>query len=313
MTEVMKSDWKRIDTALANFMEQLNAMPSTAAVLQELRAEEPENWNELLEQAKGHKIVLRESPDPVQRARLFLKLCDHVAVTGGDRCMHLMRLVKPGESNLPTIVSSFKEQVFLPLYTYFDERIEDGDFLLALLWRYKRWVEWFAHEDLVRAYGPGPGVAQKQRPGSWAEKHLDRHLRRFLMEQGVGFPFSQPTTREGRADVVIQHGDKPLPLEIKVFDGQNRSKAHIKAGFTQAVQYAEDYQSPFGYLVVFNVSESTVLQFGDKSDEVVPRLDHKNKAVFCTQVQVSDLGAPSKRDGQVLHLTLADLANEESA
>lgn len=138
----------------------------------------------------------------------------------------------------------FKEQVFLPFYRYIFEKVSDGDFLLYLLYRFKFNVEWFDKCRFYEIYQNNP-----------KEELLDAELRRFLFNEGIDYPYSTPKTASGRPDIVLHVEEKPLPLEIKIFDPERSySKGHISAGFSQAKRYADDYAQHLGYLVIFNPS-----------------------------------------------------------
>jgi hypothetical protein len=71
----------------------------------------------------------------------------------------------------------------MPLFDYLSERIGEDSSVLFLLERYVRRVEWFERERLHEAY------AADTRQG---EKVYDEDLRRFLFDQGINMPFSQP-------------------------------------------------------------------------------------------------------------------------
>jgi len=186
----------------------------------------------------------------------------------------------PSSRRFAEQVSSFLKRVYLPLSSYLEDCLYATDDLLALLWQYKRLVEWFDQGELV-------GLDEKQH---------ERHLSRFLMAHGVPYPFNQPHIPEARPDIVLPFEKQPLPLEIKLYDGSNKDRAYIRTGFGQATDYAEKYQSPFGYYVVYNHSVEGRLQFGESTDSV-PALTAHNKVIFCIPIQVARLGAPSGGDG----------------
>lgn len=310
MQEVMKCDWTRFGNCLEHFLAQLETDTALANVLRAVEAGRPPDQEAYVATLFQHGVVLADPVDPLIRASLFLELCRKVTERGVNRSLSLMSCTSPHDRNHSSVVASFKEQVFLPLYHYLDEQLDDGDYLLALLLHYKRYVEWFAHEDLVIKMERKLGSFQAR---DWDEALLDHHLRRFLMEQGVDYPFSRPKTREGEVDIVIPQGGKCLPLEVKVYDGDSRTQAHLRAGFHQATQYAEDYQSAYGYYVIFNVS-TRPLTFGTDSADGFARLSDRNHDVFCICVQVTDLGPPSKRkELKSVQITEADLIEQTGA
>jgi len=192
--------------------------------------------------------------------------------------------------NLKERLATFKSDFFSPLMDELDRCLVKGDWLLGLLWRYKREVEWFEQDELLAKFGPARGEGQ-----DWLEDDLERHLQRFLHRSGVAFPFSQPRIPEARPDIVLPSEKTPLPIELKVHDGAKRGVRHVLGGVAQALDYAQKYQSPFGYLVVFNVANAW-LQIGADPKPGVPRVDKQNKAIFIVPIQVTRMGAPSKRN-----------------
>jgi hypothetical protein len=310
MQEVMKSDWARFDQSLRHFFAQTRSVKPLAGILESLTQSLDDELNEHADFVSSTTgAILHEPEDSKVRAALFLELCGRVVAKGVRPSMFLMNSANPHEQGFPAIVAGFKEQVFLPLYSYLDEQFDEGDYLLALLRQYKRYVEWFAHDDLKLLI---QRKSASYTAGDWPEELLDSHLRRFLMEQGVAYPFSRPKTREGEVDIVVPDGEDCLPLEVKVYDSVGRTQAHLRHGFHQAVQYAEDYQSSFGYYVIFNVS-SRPLTIGDDAGEGFSRISDRNHDIFCLCVQVADLGAPSKRGGaKSVHIPVADLTARDS-
>jgi len=60
-------------------------------------------------------------------------------------------------------------------------------------------------------------------------------LRRFLFEQGIDYPFSQPRSASGQSDVVAMvDEDDPLICEVKLYNGRNSSKRYVAKGVQQA-------------------------------------------------------------------------------
>jgi len=181
----------------------------------------------------------------------------------------------------------FTGQLFLPLYHFYDERIDDVDILLYLLLKYKRLSEWFDREEIFNLAQADPGKR---------EASLDSQLRRFLMVEGFDYPFSTPHSPKGRADIVVHFEEKPLPLEIKIFDGESYGKSYLRKGFNQALKYAEDYHQATGYLVVFNLSDK-LLQFGKNStSDYFPKVEVQNKTIFIIPVNVQPVTVSASQE-----------------
>ncbi len=102
------------------------------------------------------------------------------------------------------------EAVVDPLVNFLHDQIDDGGNVLYLIERFKLKSEWFRRKELYTLYTGHTSVG---------EASLDQELRASLFEGGVDYPFSQPSSPSGEADIVALLGsDDPLVLEVKVFD-----------------------------------------------------------------------------------------------
>ena len=168
-----------------------------------------------------------------------------------------------------------------PLANYLDDRIDDTGNLLYLLQRFKLKAEWFRKQELKQMYLDDTASG---------EAHLDRVLREALFDGGVDFPFSQPDSPSGRADVVsLDDSEDPLVLEAKVFDpDRGKGKSHLRQGFHQVLRYANDYQQSVGYLVAFNCSGNQLVWPSEDSaeGEFPPRILHDGKTFFLIAIDI---------------------------
>jgi hypothetical protein len=115
------------------------------------------------------------------------------------------------------------EQIVEPLIEYLQEHLGEATDVIYLLERYVRRLEWFEKQPLWVAY---------ESDRSHGEVVYDTDLRRFLFEQGIDFPFSQPRSASGEADVVAElSSDDPLVCEVKLFDGDSCGKAYVGKGY----------------------------------------------------------------------------------
>ena len=110
----------------------------------------------------------------------------------------------PSEKSPDAGARTATEAVIEPFIEFLQERIGEASNVLYLLERYVRRVEWFEQERLWAAY---------QADTAHGEHIYDTDLRRFLFEQGIDYPFSQPKSASGQSDVVANvDGDDPLRL-----------------------------------------------------------------------------------------------------
>ncbi len=211
------------------------------------------------------------------RAAYLLFVCEYFidTATEGNTWQKMRNVFR---SSNDEDFDEFKDQFFLPLYSYYDERIDDQDLLLYLLTKYKHLSEWFDRDSMYELASSDT---------RHTEYLLDKHLRRFLVVEGVSNPFSTPSSPMGRADIVVNVDEEPLPLEVKIFNDENSyGRAYMRKGFNQALRYANDNHQPAGYLVVFNLTEK-LLQFGqDSSADLFPKIEVQNKTIFVVVVNI---------------------------
>ena len=175
----------------------------------------------------------------------------------------------------------FTEAVLDPLVNFLHDQIDDTGNVLYLIERFKLRAEWFKRDELYNLY---------QAHISVGETSLDRELRAGLFEGGIDYPFSQPLSPSGKADVVALLGsDDPLVLEVKVFDPERgKGKRQLQQGFHQVLRYADDYNQSLGYLVIFNCSDRQLVISSEESSEAEfpPRINYAGKTVFAISIDV---------------------------
>jgi hypothetical protein len=191
-----------------------------------------------------------------------------------------------GSRRYQDMFTDFFGQVMVPLCSYIDERIDDGDLMLYTLSRCQRECGWFEASDLV-------ALAQNTESRK-LEEAMDTHLRAWLFREGIDYPFSTPRSPSGRADIVVWQGEEPLAIEVKVYDGEDRDLGHVAQGLWQAQRYAHDYGKPFGYLVVFNTSFDSLSFDGNVAKDGPPCVMVGGLNVFAIVVNVGSRLSASK-------------------
>lgn len=192
------------------------------------------------------------------------------------------------ENNHNEALREMTEQVIEPFVEYLQERLGTESEVLHLLETYKRRLELFDRGRLYEAY-----ESDKQR----GEAQYDRDLRRFLLEQGIDYPYSQPASASGLADIVSGLEDEdPLVCEVKLYDGDQYRVPYLAKGLNQAVQYAHDYGQTTAYLVIFNLSEDLLqLPTDDAGNSWPPRLDVAGVTVYLVAIRARPLPSASKQ------------------
>lgn len=190
------------------------------------------------------------------------------------------------EDNVNAAIREFTDSAVEAFVEYLEQRLAAESDMLYVLERYRRRVLWFEQKDLWDRF-----QADTRR----GEALYDADLRRFLFEQGIDYPYSQPASASGRVDILAEaESDDPLTCEVKLFDGTSYGAAYLAKGLTQARRYAEDYGKTTAHLVIFNLADrSLMLPTDDKTKDWPPRLQVGDVTVFLIVVQARPLAMAS--------------------
>jgi hypothetical protein len=224
----------------------ISSQPGLRAILTDISAAEPdvklEDWEEACAQRQNLVWLTRTEAG---RARIVWEWLQSVGEQDGPIHQRPLLMIS-SENNFNTGLREITESVVTPLFDYLGERIGSESSVLYHLERYVRRVEWFDRDGLHERY------TANTRQG---EKVYDDHLRRFLFDQGLDMPFSQPKSASGLSDVIGElDTEDPLVCEVKVFDADGHDKRGIASGVHQVIHYAQDYGKTAAYLVVVNLS-----------------------------------------------------------
>lgn len=273
------------DTATSNlriFFEFINENLIFKEIIEELVGDGLPDFRTI-----KHEIVTRRGfqfPSNFrEKIRVCLSALNLVMDKVGAEPWSLVVDAAGGITNIDAIAHVFLEQFFRPVYNHIIERIIEIDAFLYRIIRIKAYIEWYKKEELYQLY-----ISDTTK----GEYNLDKKFREYLFESGIDYPYSKPISPEGEADILTVIRENPIPLELKIFTGDNRS--HIKQGFTQAYLYSRDYNTPIGYLVVFNVSEKE-LKFSVTSAEVPQRIAFGDKPIFIITINIYPHVEPASR------------------
>jgi hypothetical protein len=174
-------------------------------------------------------------------------------------------------------VSAFSDWYLTPFYEYLDERLDDPQFVLGRLIRFKHLCEWFWRDELLK-------LSEESKRG---EKRLAERLYEFLYIEGLPIHV-EPSSVSGEADMVSsQEGPDRLVADAKIFNpDKNKSKGYILQSFRQIYQYTCDYNSAMGYLVVFNTSDKQLRFAVSGEAKPLPRVVLNHKAIFFVTIDV---------------------------
>jgi hypothetical protein len=182
------------------------------------------------------------------------------------------------ESNFTDALAEMTAAAVEPFVEYLQNELGAESDVLYLLDRYRRRVEWFEQSALYDACMADTRTC---------EAKYDRDFRRFLFEQGIDYPFSQPASASGRADVVSGlETDDPLVCDVKIYDGDSRAIGYISEGVQQVLQYALDYGKTAAHLVIINLTDKDLeLPSDGVTGEWPPRLEIAGVTAFLVAVR----------------------------
>jgi len=199
-----------------------------------------------------------------------------------------------------------RQQFLHPFYLYLDEQLTNESVILNLLNRYKHRTEWFSRDDLW-------GIINEETHN--AESKLARNLYLYLYDQGIDFHI-EPSSITGKIDLITAQGtDDPLLADAKIFDGDKRGKSYICKGFGQIYSYTQQYNEPFGYLVIFKTTDRDLhLSFPLQSHHL-PAVSYNSKTIFFLVIDIYPHEKPVSKRGPLnaIEITEQDLIHQLEA
>jgi hypothetical protein len=302
---VYRSTYQNFENNYNFLFSKFEQVPLLKSLLTEVTAKHPLDSNTLNTFYKevfqnSENLYYQSEADAASTCFQFLTFLKNRKHTGHTI---LMQLGSGGQHS--ELLETFMENYIKPITHYLHDRIDDASFTLYLLEKYKFRVEWFIEHELLKKY---------QEDNS--EDILENHLRLFLFDQGVDYPFSTTRSASGRADVVgLLDTEDPLVLEIKIFDSQRGyRKNRVIAGFSQIVKYASDYNKSVGYLVVFNLENIEINIETTTAVKTNPKsiiFNHKTYFIIIINLN-NDVTASKQGKLKVETITEAELVKEIS-
>jgi len=283
---VLKSTSQTVKEELVLFFDFINTNALLRGLLEELRNNMPDFEKTYSEMVAQRRIVWPQKE--IDRVRVCLAFIEHCMKSENvDEASQIAFQVGFYGRSLDDASSYFLEHFFMPLYEYLDGHIEEYSSVLYIIEKFKLRSQWFDRKRLYDLY---------LLDTSKGENVLDKVLREFLFDNGVEYPFSTPASSSGRADIIASlHTPDPIIVEVKIFDGDGRSKSYIRQGFRQIHDYMTDYNKNVGYLVIFNVCDKD-LQFRLTDPNKPPRVHLNNKTIFLVVIDIyHDMHPASER------------------
>lgn len=302
--KLYKSNHYNIPDSLRFFFDRLENSPIIRSILQTTIDNYPLS-DELIDEYSH--IIFEEGLESIHfeneehaASLLYRVYCNlskkHDALT---LCLHLG--LGQGEEQVGSFIEFFIE----PIISLIQEKIEESNFVLYLLEKYKMRVEWFQKDALLRKY---------RSDSRNSEQVLEDDLRLYLFDQGIDYPFSNPKSASGRADIVgLIDTKNPLILEIKIYDSaRTYKKDRIIDGFSQIVKYSNDYNKNVGFLVVYNLDNIEIEICSEQVDKTFPnRVTFNNKVYYIVIVNLNnDVSASKTGTLKTAVVTTAELTSQ---
>ncbi|MFM2060918.1 MAG: hypothetical protein RLZZ507_588 [Cyanobacteriota bacterium] len=151
--------------------------------------------------------------------------------------------------------------------------------ILSLLLRYKHRSEWFYQDKLY-------DLATDKENTRKAEKLLALDLYSYLHDQGLDFSI-EPSSHRGKIDLIAAQGsDDPLLADTKIFDAKSRGKDYIRKGFRQIYTYTNDYNEPFGYLIIYKITDKDLKFSLATPSRNIPVIIYNHKTIFLITIDI---------------------------
>jgi hypothetical protein len=243
---VAKADWRVVDRELGYLRDFVLESPRLGGLVASIERSDatldPETW---VSDNFSHRAY--DWPDTESgRAKVAWYLVNKLAVIGDGRKLGEFAWNATGNTSFEEAVPALAIAIAEPVVDRLVEMLGEADNIAYILGRYRRRFEWWDRERLFAAF---------RADTEHGEKVYADDVRRYLFEQGVDYPFSEPLSASGRADVLADvDEDRPLVCEIKVFDGEGRGLAYLSKGVRQILHYAHDYGRTEAYLVIIDIT-----------------------------------------------------------
>jgi hypothetical protein len=156
-------------------------------------------------------------------------------------------------------IESFVSEFIDPIVHYVGDVESGHDQVLACMTAYKKRCEWFKRRRLqseIESVTSGKGKNNEEDERG-IEEILKRDFLGFLFDREVQFSIEERSPNDlKRPDVLVRFPDgSELVVEAKVFGGKGdwRDASWVQKGLEQAEHYANQFVTPFAYLLIFNL------------------------------------------------------------
>lgn len=200
-----------------------------------------------------------------------------------SRIYQIAQLYAQNSSKKQDITEIIRFTFLEPFSEYVDEQLDNRKIILSLLIRYKHRSEWFYRNHLLHL---------SQNDSQRAEKMLALDFYSYLYDQGLDFTI-EPSSLSGEIDIAAAQGtDDPLLADAKIFDASDRGKRYIRKAFNQIYTYTQQYNEPFGYLLIFKITDRD-LSFSLSNNFLnIPVVIYNHKTIFLITIDIYSHSKP---------------------
>lgn len=292
---VRKSNLVRLAVALRDFFLFLDNEPSLVEILNQLLRDVPD-FQEIYVGYRSSADAAKASNEKELAAMGYASLRELSTsknhprnIVGALYSIHIDDTENnPQEKRDERMVSFYIDSLLEPFYIFVDEQLDSRRAILSILRKYKHRCEWFERNRLLDAY---------EKDTQRGEQNLALDFYQFLFNEGVNFSI-EPSSLDGKIDLIAaQDTDDPLLADAKVFSGSN--KKHLCDGFGQIYGYANKYNEPSGYLLIFNVSDKDLVITGSHTSSPVPSVTHNHRTIYFLIIDICKHPRPPSKRGLV--------------
>jgi hypothetical protein len=274
---------------VVQFWNFFNRHSMFSGIVEELLPHFP-NINQDVEKVfAGHSVI----PESEEKAAALGYKVIQLLVGKSINDIHPLTFVSSAGLHRASQTQGLYEFFVEPLCNYIDEQLDNQSVMLSLLTRYKQRSEWFYRGKLYEKSQENNDSKRQE-----IEKRLAVDLYAYLYDEGVDFHI-EPSSMPGAIDLIAaQDTHDPLLLDVKVFDNIHRNKSYLCKGFNQVYEYTQQYNEPFGYLVIFNIAAQG-LRFSLKCPSHIPMVLHNNKTIFLFTIDINHPPTPPSKRGRL--------------
>ncbi len=266
-----------IQPTLKQFWVFFDSNPSLVGIEAELLAAKPDAENEANLVIEGEARVGEDETEAAAIGRWLLRSL--ASTDNPTNLIHTVARPFDGSTNYEDCLNVFREVFLEPFYEYVDENLDDERATLGVLLRYKKRSEWFFAEQLRTQAGKEPRRA---------EAALALDLYAYLWDHGIDFAI-EPSSVRGEVDLIgAQEGADPLLADVKIFDAKSRGKTYMRKAFRQVYTYCQQYNRPFGYVVIFKTTSRDLHFALTQLSSDIPFLTYNHKTIFFLTIDIHD-------------------------